>query len=66
MSFQLSVLNREVLSEHKMGNSLSRKKRGRPKSVPSALETSDIVDVDDEDHGDEDDIEEGTCFPWST
>ena len=44
---------------------LSRKKRGRPKSVPSALETSDIVDVDNDDYDDDDDIEEGIFLPCS-
>ena len=40
--------------------------RGRPKTVPSALETSGIVDVDDDDYGDEDDFEEDIHLPCST
>ena len=48
------------------GKVVISKKRWRPKSVPSALETSEIVNVDDDDHGDEDDFEEGICLSWST
>ena len=58
-------LKQEIPSEHEMGKLLSRKKRGRPKSFPYALDTNDVIDVDDEDYGDEDDIEEIACFPCS-
>ena len=40
-------------------------KRGHPRSASSALESSDIIDIDDNDYGDEDDIEEGMCLPCS-
>ena len=65
ISFQLNVLNQDVPSEYDMTKLLSRKKRGRPKSVPSALETSDIIDVDDDDYDDDDNIVDGVCLPCS-
>ena len=49
MSFKLNVLNEDVPSEYDMGTLLTRKKRGRPKSVPSALHVVKHEDSSDSD-----------------
>ena len=58
-SFKLNVLNEDVSSEHRMGKLLTRKKRGRIKCVPSALEMCDVHNSDDDDYGNDDDLTEG-------
>ena len=59
ISFKLNVLKEDVPSEYAMGKLLTRKKRGRPKCVPPALEILIIDDSDDSDSGDNHDLTEG-------
>ena len=51
---KLNVLKEKVPTEHRMGRLLSRKKRGRPKSVPGALETI-VFDENNEEFDDDSD-----------
>ena len=57
-SFKLNVLKEKVPVEYYMGRLLSRKKRSRPKKVPSALETVEIYDPDESD----DDVDDDVCL----
>ena len=57
ISFRLNVLKEKVPTECHMGRLLSRKKRGRPKSVPRALEPI-VIDENNEEVDDESDDSE--------
>ena len=56
ISFKLNTLKEEVPIECHMGRLLTRKKRGRPKKVPFALETVEIYDKDDSNYDVDDDV----------
>ena len=58
-SFESNVLNEDAPSDHHMGKLLTRKKRGRPKRVLSALDICDDHDSDDDDSINDDDLTEG-------